>query len=116
MTIKRGVPTPPILLPNATAAVYAVPTGVTRVVITSVSMYANVATTGVEMFIDPNGGTATITTQTLKKNFALDETFLAPELIGKALLAGGTIQANDGGNGGTDVNFILTVTEFSGDS
>ena len=116
MTIKRGVTVDAVFVPNATATVYQLPTGLNRAVVTGVNMFANVATTGVEMFVVPSGDSASTTTQLLKKNFAVDEAFLFPGLIGQAIEAGDVIQGNDGGNGGTDVNFKITVTEFSGDS
>lgn len=115
-SIRRGISTDPQLVANATAALYIMPATATRAVVTAVTMYANVATAGVELYIVPNGGSASTTNRTTLKSFSLNETFTAPELIGQSIETGGTIQGNDGGNGGTDVNFIITVTEFTGDS
>lgn len=116
MAIKRGISTDPQLLPNATAALYTMPATANRAVVTAVTMYANVSTTAAELYIVPSGGSASTTTRTTLKNFAANETYTAPELIGQSIETGGTIQGNDGGNGGTDINFIITVTEFTGDS
>ena len=80
------------------------------------SSNANASTTGVELYIVPSGGSASTTTRTTLKSFSANETYTAPELIGQSIETGGTIQGNDGGNGGTGVNFTLTVTEFTGDS
>jgi len=116
MTIKRGVSVDAQFVPNATGSLFAPATGITRAQITSVTMYANVATTNVELFILPSGGSASTTTRTTQKDFAANETYTAPELIGQSIETGGSLQGNDGGNGGTDVNIIITVTNFSGDS
>lgn len=116
MTIKRGVSTDAQFMPNTTGTLFTPGTGISRAVITSVTMFANIATTNVALFIVPSGGSSSNTTLTTLKGFALNETFTAPELIGQSIEAGGTLRGNDGGNGGTDVNIIITVTEFSGDS
>lgn len=116
MAVKRGISTDPQLVPNVTGTLYTMPTIANRAVITAVTMYANAATTGVELYIVPAGGSANTTTRQILRGFAVDETFTAPEIIGQSIETGGTIQGNDGGNGGTGVNFTLTVTEFTGDS
>lgn len=116
MAINRGISIDAQFVPNATGTLYTPPTGVTRAVVTSATMYANSTPSGVELFIVPSGGSASTTTQTTKKNFSLDETFTVPELIGQSIETGGTIRGNDGGGGGNNVNIILTVTEFTGDS
>ena len=116
MTIKRGVSIDAQLVANGTASLFTPGTGITRAVITAVTMHANAATAGVEVYIVPSGGSASTTNRTTDKDFAAKEIHLAPELVGQSIETGGSIQANDGGNGGTGVNFILTITEFSGDS
>jgi len=116
MTIKRGVSVDAQLVPNATGTLFTPGTGIKRAVITSATMYANVATLDVDLFIVPSGGSASTTTRITRKDFALDETFTVPELIGQSIETGGLLQGNDGASGGTQVNIVLTVTEFSGDS
>ena len=116
MTIRRGVSVDAQLVPNATGSLYTPPTGVTRAIINSVAMYANAAVTDAQLFILPNGGSVSTTTRTTNKNFAANETYTAPELIGQSIEAGGSIQGNDGAGGGTVLNIIITLTEFSGDS
>ncbi len=116
MTIRRGVSVDAQLLANATASLFTPDTGIKRAVITSATMYSNIAIEGVELFIVPSGGSASDTTQITQKDFSLDETFTVPELIGQSIETGGSIQGNDGANGGAAVNIVLTITEFSGDS
>lgn len=116
MTIKRGVSVDAQLVPSTTGNLFVPASGITRAVITSVSIFAKVAVTGAEFFILPSGGSASDTTMSFKKNFSLAETYTAPELIGQSIESGGSLRGNDGGAGGTDLNIIMTVTEFSGDS
>ncbi len=116
MTIKRGVSVDAQFVPNTSGTLFTPGLGISRAVITSVIMYANAAVTGLELFIVPSGGSTTTTNRTILKSFSLDETYTAPELIGQSIEIGGTLRGNDGSGGGTDVNIILTVTEFSGDS
>jgi len=115
MTIKRGRSTDAQLVANATAAVHTQAAN-TRSVITSVSMTANAAVTGVQVFIVPSGGSASDTNLSFERDFAANETFTAPSMIGQGVEAGGTIQANDGSGSGTELNIIITRTEFSGDN
>ena len=116
MAIKSGVAIDQQLIANATASLFAPDSALKRVVITSVTMYANAATDGVELYIIPSAGSASTTTRVLKKDFAVNERFTVPDLIGRSIEVGDTLQGNDGGNGGTGVNIGLTVTEYSGDS
>ena len=116
MTIKRGVNVDGQFILNGNNSLFTPGTGITRAVVTAVNMYANVATTGVELYIIPNGGSPSASNRILKKTFSQDESYNAPELIGQSIEDGATITGNDGGNGGTDVNITLTVTTFSGDS
>ena len=116
MAIQRGIVVGAQFVPNANGTLLTPGVGITRIEITAVVMYANVATSGVELFFVPNAGSPSTTNQFLSKDFALDEEFLLPEAIGQAIATGGTLQGNDGGNGGTDVNIRFTITEFSGDS
>lgn len=115
MTVRRGVSTAPALVPNGTAIMYA-PPAATRAVITAITMHANAAATGVQLYILGNSGTASNTTLQVLKDFAAGETYSAPDIIGQAVQAGGSINANDGSGSGTEVNITITVTEFSGDS
>lgn len=116
MAIQRGIVVEAQFVPNANGALLTPGVGITRIEITAAVMYANVATTGVELYFVPNAGSPSTTNRFLLKNFALDEDFLVVGALGEAIAAGGTLQGNDGGNGGTDVNIRFTITEFSGDS
>lgn len=116
MTIKRGISIDAIFMPNATGVLYTPPTGVTRGIINSVTLHANASVTSAELFIVPSGGSASTTNRSTRKNFAADETYTAPELIGQSIEAGGSLQGNDGGGGGAVLNVVITVTQFDGDS
>ena len=116
MAIKRGVSTDGQFLPAATGTLYSLNANVTRAVITSVTMFATLATTNTKLYIVPNAASPTGANQTLDKNFAILETYTAPELIGQSIEFGGEIQGEDGIVSGAAVNIIITVTEFSGDS
>lgn len=116
MTIKSGVSIDAQHVPNATGALISPASGVTRLTITSATFYANVAGATISLFVVPSGGSPGISNQTTSKAFALNETYTAPELIGQSIEAGGSLQANDGGVGGTGISAVFTVTEFSGDS
>ena len=116
MAVKAGVSSDGVLVPNATGTVYSLGTGVTRAVVTSAVAYANSAVTAGEFYIVPNGGSASTSNRIVQKDFAANESYTLPELIGQSVESGGVIQANDGGGGGTILNFVITVTEFSGDS
>ena len=119
MAIIRGLSVDGQLIPNANTAIYSTSTlgnSATRGVITAAVGYANAATAGVSIFVVPNGGSAGNSNQVLSKDFAANEEYLFPELIGQSIELGGSLTANDGGNGGTGVNIVLTVTEFTGDS
>lgn len=116
MTIKSGVSIDAQHVPNASGVIVSPATGVTRLTITSATFYANVAGASINLFIVPSGGSPGISNQVTSKAMSINETFTAPELIGQAIEAGGSLQANDGGVGGTDISAVFTVTEFSGDS
>lgn len=115
MAIKRGIAVDGQLLPNATGTLYSVPSGATRAVVTAVSVFAN-AVGNSNLFVVPNGGSAGNSTQVENKLLAAGEPFTAPNLIGQAIEAGGSIQGDDGAAGGAAVNIVITVTEFTGDS
>ena len=116
MTIKRGIEEAGQFMPNANQSLLDPDASLTRVVITSVNMFANTATTNVELFIVPPSGSPAASNQILKRDFSLKESYSAPELIGKVILLGGSLTGNDGGNGGAKVNITITTTTFSGDS
>ena len=118
MAIIRGISVDGQLIPNANGTLYSnVASGnsATRGVITSATSYATSAET-VELFIVPSGGSPGNANQISSKTFAIDEEYTWPELIGQSVETGGTLTGNDSGGGGTGVNIILTVTEFTGDS
>lgn len=115
-TIKRAISEDAQLVPNATGQLLTPAAGITRIEITAVTMYANAATAGVELYLLPSGGSASTTTRVFLESFGLNESKLISELIGQSVEFGGSIQGNDGGNGGTGVNIIFTYTTFSGDS
>jgi len=119
MAVIRGIEIEAQLIPNADGILYDpanTGNGATRGVITAAVSYANAATTGVEVNLVKAGGSSSTTNQNIKKDFALDETFTWPSLIGQTVVKGGALRGNDGGNGGTGVNIRITVTEFTGDS
>jgi hypothetical protein len=119
MAIIRGISVDGQLIPNANGTLYSTVgagNSATRGVITSAVSYANTATSGVAIYVVPSGGSAGTSNQVASKDFALGEEYTWPELIGQSIESGGTLTGNDGANGGTGVNVILTVTEFTGDS
>lgn len=113
MSVKAGVPIDGALLPAATAAIYTVAAALNRSVVTSGSFHAN-AGAQLQVFIVPSGGSASTSNQIIDRALGLDETYTAPELIGKSLETGDSIQANDGT--GTSINFVGSVTTFDGNS
>ena len=115
MTIKRGLSTDAQLVATSAAAVHTQAAN-TRSVITAISMYANTAVTDAVVHLVPSGGSASDTNLVFQRDFALDETYTAPELIGQGIEAGGTLQAGDGSGSGTELNIIITRTDFSGTS
>lgn len=115
--VKRGLSVAAQFLPAATGSLYALVTaGASRGVITSAVMTANAAVNGVELYLVEAGGSVVAKNRILKKNFFADEEYTVPELIGQAVTTTGSVQGNDGGNGGATVNIFITVTEFTGDS
>ena len=116
MAINRGQTIDGALVPNATASIFSPPADATRVVINSAVFYANAAVTKLNVYIVPNGGSPTTSNRVISRALAADDSDLAAELIGQSIESGGSIQADDGGTGGTAVNFVGTYTEFTGDS
>ena len=115
MGVKRGLTTAPQLVANATSIVFT-QTASTRSVFSNITMYANAAVTGAELYLVPSGGTANTTTRLFKRDFAADETYTVPDAVGQGILAAGTLRANDGGGGGSLLNIIITRTEYDGES
>lgn len=115
MAVKSGVPVDAQLVPNVTGDLITLATGITRAVITSVNFFASTGAT-LNVFLVPSGGTAGSSNQQTSRAIALDESFTGPELIGKSIEAGGVLQANDGGAGGTNISAAFTITTFTGDS
>lgn len=113
MTIKSGVTVDGILVPAATGTIFA-PTGdITRAKITAASFFCNTGAT-LQVFIVPDSGTAGTSNQIIETVMTANTSFDALELIGQSIETGGALQANDGGTG-TTINFVATVTEYSGD-
>ena len=113
MSVKAGVPIDGATLAAATAAIFTVATTLNRAVITSSSFHANVGAQ-LQVFVVPSGGSPTTANQIIDRALSADETYTSPELVGKGLETGDTIQANDGVGG--SINFVGTVTTFDGNS
>lgn len=115
MLIKSGISVDGQLIPNATGSLGTVPNGERRVINSAVA-YANIAGSTLNLFIVPNGGSATDSNKVIQRSMALDESYIVSELIGQGIEAGGSLSGNDGGVGGTDVNITYTYTKFTGES
>ena len=119
MAVLRGQAIDGQFIANANSVIYdttSLGNGATRGVITSATMYATSAVAGVSLYIVPSGGSPDGSNQILNKDFAVGEEYSVPELIGQSVISSSSLQGNDGGNGGANVNIVITVTEFTGDS
>jgi hypothetical protein len=106
----QGVGVGTQFIPNANGVIYTPPTS--RAVITSASVNVLAPVTGVEFYLVPNGGVAQPSNLIFTKDYGVGFSSV-PELIGRSIESGGSITANDGGNGGAAINISLTVTQFA---
>lgn len=113
MAIKSGVNVDGILVPAATGTILTPGTDVTRAKITAANFFCSTGAT-LQVFIVPSGGSAGDSNQVVETTLTANESYDALELIGQSIEAGGVLQANDGGTG-TTINFVATITEYSGD-
>ena len=113
MSVKAGVAIDGVQLAAVTAAIFTTASGINRSVVTNGSFHAAVAGQ-LQVFIVPSGGSPTVANQIIDSTLALDETYTAPELVGKSLETGDSIQAND--VTGSSINFVGAVTTFDGNS
>lgn len=113
MPIKSGVTVDGVLVPAANGAILTPGTGVTRAKVTAASFFCNTGAT-LQVYLIPSGGSASTTTQIIETVMVANTSYDALEIIGQSIESGGTLQANDGGTG-TTINFIATITEYTGD-
>ena len=115
MAVKTGISIDPVYIPNADGEILAVPTGVTRRVITAAAVQCNAGCT-VTIYRLNSGGTSTTLTRIYQKALSAGDSEPVINLIGQSLEVGGTLRADDGASGGTDVTIHFTVTDYNNNS
>ncbi len=117
MAIRSGVNVDGVTVPNATGSIFTPGAGVVRSNVTAATFHnSSGGNITLQVWLVPSGSIASNSNQIIDRQIASNESYTAPELVGQSVESGGSIQANDGGNGGTVVSYVSTVTDFTGSS